>query len=246
MLTVRESDDAGKSLAADVSTIRRFLAGLTPGVYEWRVIDGRRPMFYGRTQAMYGLLPDDLDRVATVLAGINGHNAPAVYIVGNPLDPALLGRGRGAFHPAKATAADADVARRRLFYVDVDAERPSGINATHEQVAAAMARTAEAVAWLGDAGFGRPWFHGTSGSGGMLLYRIDLPNDAESAALLAGCLAALAERFPADGIKIDTGVFNAARLFRVPGTVNAKSTTPQPDRPWTLVAGAWNDEGGVQ
>jgi hypothetical protein len=124
--------------------------------------------------------------------------------------------------------------------------RPSGINATHEEVAAAMARTAEAVAWLGEAGFGRPWFHGTSGSGGMLLYRIDLPNDAESAALLAGCLAALAERFPADGVRIDTGVFNAARLFRVPGTVNAKSNTPQPDRPWALVAGAWNDEGGVQ
>jgi len=42
-------------------------------------------------------------------------------------------------------------------------------------------------------------------------------------------------------VKIDTTVFNAARLFRLPGTVNAKSVTPQPDRPWTLVRGEWTE-----
>ena len=36
-------------------------------------------------------------------------------------------------------------------------------------------------------------------------------------------------------------IFIAARLFRVPGTINAKSNSPQADRPWTLVTGSWTD-----
>jgi hypothetical protein len=130
------------------------------------------------------------------------------------------------------------VIRRHLLYVDIDAERPARINATATESAKAMSRTAEAAGWLADElGFGLPLFHGTSGSGGMLLYRLDLPNDAETTAQVADCLTALACRFPADGVKIDTGVGNAARIFRIPGTVNAKSNTPQPDRPWSLVTG---------
>lgn len=231
--------EAGLSLEPDPATMRAFFAGVVPGVYELRIpnLGARRPLFFG-TQAMYVLQPDDLEHTVQYLSRITGHNAGAIYICGNPVNPALLGRGRGSFYRAKATATDVDVARRHLFFVDVDAERPTGINASADEIEAAMARTAEAARWLDiEAGFGRPWFDGTSGSGGMLLYRIDLPNDDTSTAILNGCLTALAEAFPTDGVKIDTGVFNAARLFRVPGTVNAKSNTPQPDRPWSLVTG---------
>ncbi len=234
--------NTGQEPKPDVAQLSAFLTGITAGTYEFRIPrnDARRP-FYG-TQAMYALLPDDLDHITQYLARSGGPQAGAVYIVGNPVSPDLLGRGRGAFYPAKATVADADVLHRRLFFVDVDAERPSAINANREEIDAAMARTEDVAAWLdAEAGFGRPWFHGTSGSGGMLLYRIDLPNDDASTELLKGCLEALAAAFPADGVKIDTTVFNAARLFRVPGTVNAKSNTPQPDRPWTLVTGTFRD-----
>lgn len=236
--------DAGQTLMPDAAPLSAFLDGIAAGTYEFRIprIDARRP-FYG-TQAMYARLPEDRDHIAQYLARIGGRQAGAIYIGGNPVSEDLLGRGRGAFYPAKATVADADVLHRRLFFVDVDAERPSAINANQLEIDAAMARTADVVAWLDtEAGFGHPWFHGTSGSGGMLLYRIDLPNDDASAELLAGCLKALAAIFPADGVKIDTGVFNAARLFRVPGTVNAKSSTPQPDRPWTLVTGTFREGG---
>lgn len=230
----------GHDLTPDTEQIRTFLAGLVPGIYELRLTDARGG-FFGSTQAMYLRLPDDLDHAVQYLARVTGHNAAAVYIVGNPLPEALLGRGRGAFYRAKATARDVDVLHRHLFYVDVDSERPTGINANAEEIAAAMVRTRDVVAWLEGEGFGLPWFHGTSGSGGMLLYRVDLPNDDLSTDLLRGCLEALDARFPADGSSIDTGVFNAARLFRVPGTVNAKSNTPQPDRPWTLVTGTYRD-----
>lgn len=235
------------TMATDPLQIRRMLTALVPGVYEVRIpsIDARKPRFF-TTQHMYLRLPDDLDTGVKQIASVSGRDAAAVYMVGNPLNPALLGRGRGAFYRAKSTASDADVIRRRLFYIDVDSVRPSAINASASEIDAAMERTAAAVEWLcTELDFTTPLFHGTSGSGGMVLYRIDVPNDDNATAQLQGCLEALSATLSDATVKIDTGVYNAARIFRVPGTINAKSNTPQPDRPWTRVTGTWAD-GEVQ
>lgn len=231
------------TMATDPLQIRRMLTALMPGVYEVRIpsIDARKPRFFS-TQHMYLRLPDDLDTGVKQIASVSGDDAAAVYMVGNPLNPALLGRGRGAFYRAKSTASDADVTRRRLFYIDVDSVRPSAINASASEIDAAMERTAAAVEWLcTELDFTAPLFHGTSGSGGMVLYRIDVPNDDNATAQLQGCLEALSATLSDATVKIDTSVYNAARIFRVPGTINAKSNTPQPDRPWTRVTGTWAD-----
>lgn len=228
-------------LTTDPGQIRAMLTALMPGVYEIRIpkTEARKPRFW-TTQHMYLQLPDDLETGVSEIAAIRGEDAGAVYMVGNPVNPALLGRGRASFYAAKSTASDADVTRRRLLYVDIDPLRPSAVNATAGETAAAMERTGQAVAWLSsELGFPDPLFHGTSGSGGMLLYRIDLPNDPDTTEQIAGCLQALSDVLSDDVVKIDTGVYNAARIFRVPGTINAKSNTPQPDRPWTLVTGTW-------
>lgn len=229
------------SIETDPDQIRAMLTALVPGVYEIRIPkpEARKPRFWS-TQHMYLSLPDDLEAGVSEIASVRGEDAGAVYIVGNPVNPALLGRGRGSFHNAKSTASDADVTGRRLLYVDIDPVRPSAVNANAEETAAAMERTAQAVEWLsGELGFPDPLFHGTSGSGGMLLYRIDLPNDPDATEQVAGCLQALSDALSDAAVNVDTGVFNAARIFRVPGTINAKSNTPQPDRPWTLVTGTW-------
>lgn len=227
------------AIETDPTQIRRMLTALVPGVYEIRIPEARRPRFYG-TQHMHLQLPGDLEAGVTQIASVTGCNAAAVYMVGNPVNPALLGRGRADFHKAKSTAADADVTRRRLLFVDIDPVRPSAINATTAETEAAIERTAAAVAWLRDElDFPDPLFHGTSGSGGMLLYRVDMPNDDASEEQVRGCLHALSDELSDAMVHVDTGVYNAARIFRVPGTVNAKSNTPQPDRPWTLVTGTW-------
>lgn len=231
------------TMATDPFQIRRMLTALMPGVYEVRIpsIDARKPRFFS-TQHMYLRLPDDLDTGVKQIASVSGDDAAAVYMVGNPLNPALLGRGRGAFYRAKSTASDADVTRRRLFYIDVDSVRPSAINASASEIDAAMERTAATVEWLcTELDFTTPLFHGTSGSGGMVLYRIDVPNDDNATAQLQGCLEALSATLSDATVKVDTSVYNAARIFRVPGTINAKSNTPQPDRPWTRVTGTWAD-----
>lgn len=230
-----------RTIETDPAQIRRMLTALEPGVYEIRIPkpEARKPRFW-TTQHMYLSLPDDLEAGVSEIASVRGDHAGAVYMVGNPVNSALLGRGRGSFHDAKSTASDRDVTCRRLLYVDIDSVRPSAVNATDDETAAAMTRTAQAVEWLsGELGFPAPLFHGTSGSGGMLLYRIDLPNDHATTEQIAGCLLTLSDALSDEGVKIDTGVYNAARIFRVPGTVNAKSNTPQPDRPWTIVTGTW-------
>jgi hypothetical protein len=77
-----------------------------------------------------------------------------------------------------------------------------------------------------------------SGTGAYLLYAVDLPNDDTSRDLIKGLLDRLARRFDDAATTIDTGVFNAARIMRTPGTLNAKgdNKTDRPHRRARLVS----------
>ena len=61
-----------------------------------------------------------------------------------------------------------------------------------------------------------------SGNGGHGLYRIDLPNDDASRTLLKTCLEVLAFYFTDSVVSLDVGVFNAARIWKVYGTLACK------------------------
>jgi hypothetical protein len=69
----------------------------------------------------------------------------------------------------------------------------------------------------------------------LALWRVDLP--VERTSLIERVLAALSARFSDDSVKIDTTVHNPSRIVRVAGTINAKSPTPQLDRPWRTATG---------
>ncbi|MGB9610537.1 MAG: hypothetical protein ACPL7M_06145, partial [Bryobacteraceae bacterium] len=71
-----------------------------------------------------------------------------------------------------------------------------------------------------------------SGNGAHLLYRIDLPNDAEAAELIKRCLRALAARFNTAVVAVDEATFNASRIFKVYGTTARKgdNTADRPHR----------------
>src|SRR5690606_17115462 len=76
---------------------------------------------------------------------------------------------------------------------------------------------------------------GESGNGWHLLYPLDLPNDADSAALVKGALAGLAARLDDAAVKVDQSVFNAARITKLYGTVATKGDHT-PGAPWRLSA----------
>jgi P4 family phage/plasmid primase-like protien len=80
---------------------------------------------------------------------------------------------------------------------------------------------------------GRGWpepIAADSGSGYHLLYKIDLSNDQESRELISNCLKALSLQFDDQVVSVDISVFNASRIVRLYGTINAKGEN-LPERP---------------
>ncbi len=72
-----------------------------------------------------------------------------------------------------------------------------------------------------------------SGNGAHVLYRIKLANDDHNKILLQRCLEALALHFSDDVVVLDLAVFNAARIWKVYGTLACKGDN-LPDRPHRL------------
>ena len=109
--------------------------------------------------------------------------------------------------------------------------RPAGISSTDAEHASALAKAQECKAWLTSQGWPLP-LAGDSGNGANLLYRIELPNDEPSRVLVERVLAALAQKFTDAQTEIDTAVGNAARIWKVYGTVAGKGDdTPDLGRP---------------
>ena len=62
-----------------------------------------------------------------------------------------------------------------------------------------------------------------SGNGGHLLYRLpDMPVNEENRAFIKNTLEGLAQQFNTDKVKIDTTVFNPARIWKLYGTTAHK------------------------
>jgi hypothetical protein len=148
-----------------------------------------------------------------------------IYVTLNPVNPALLARRanrvKRRLGARDATTADGDILRRRWLPIDVDPVRPSGVSATGEEHRAACATVQAIRDALAEEGWPAPVV-ADSGNGGHLLYRVDLPNDDESTALVRDVLVALDARFSNDAAKVDTANFNAARIWKCYGTVSRK------------------------
>lgn len=214
--------------AHDLPEIRRALAVLCqPGdVVELRALD-----VGGKTVAGYF---DDHIKLAEVAAKYSGQ-AAGVYVVLNTITLALLARSanRVTIGPKNLTQ-DKDIVRRRYLPIDVDAKRPSGISSTDAEHDAAIQVAGKIKEYLTGLGFPtNSIIVGDSGNGAHLLARVDLPNDEDSTNLIKTCLGALATRLDDDAVSIDPGVFNAARIWKLPGTLARKGDST-PDRPHRL------------
>ncbi len=153
-----------------------------------------------------------------------------VYITLNPVKPALLARAANRIAPVmKTTTSDLDITRRAELLIDIDPVRPAGISSTKAEANAARVSALAVRGYLNELGWPQPMI-GMSGNGYALLYAIDLPNDPNSTALVAGILAHLAVKFDSDTVKIDTSVSNAARIACLFGTMKVKGDNT-PDRP---------------
>lgn len=189
----------------------------------------RVPESKQRTMSGYFDDPGKLVDAAMRLSG----QGPAVYFVPNPIKPDLQARANNRVVPyAKHTTSDDGILRRRMLLFDFDAPRPAGISATAREHEAGIARARDCRDFLRKMGFPEPALC-DSGNGGHLQYRINLPADDNSLALVNACLQAADFQFTDDSVKVDTTVGNAARICKVYGTLVGKGDD-MPERPHRL------------
>ena len=162
----------------------------------------------------FGHIPQAADAIAKI------RSFAGAYVTLNPVDPDLLARAFNRLGPAEqnATTADDDVVRRRWLPIDCDAVRKSNISSTDEEHAAALELAEQIRNGLASVGWPLPIVL-DSGNGAQLLYRIDLP--AKDDGLVQNVIASIAAA-STDQVHVDLSVFNPARIWRIPGTMNCK------------------------
>ena len=177
--------------------------------------------------------PEQLAERVDTLDGLSGMQG--IYVTLNEVNPALLSRRanriKTRLSKKDATTADTDILRRHWFPIDVDPVRPSGVSSTDGEHQAALDCAARIADYLGGMGWPEPVF-ADSGNGAHLLYRIDLPNDDQSRDLVKRGLEVLSALFDDDRTTVDTANHNAARIWKLYGTMSRKgdNTTDRPHR----------------
>ena len=209
----------------DLAEIKRTISLLyQPGdVVELRALD-----FNGKPHAGYF---NDFDKLAAAATKLSG-TMMGVYLVLNPIKKELLARAvnRIVDSPKNLTA-DIDIISRRWFPIDVDANRAPGISSTDEEHNNAITTARDIKAYLITMGFlADSIIIADSGNGAHLLVRINIPNDADSKALIQSCIETIKAKFESDKVIIDKTVFNAARIWKCYGTVCKKGDFTE-DRP---------------
>jgi hypothetical protein len=140
------------------------------------------------------------------------------------------------WHRADAgRASDHEIELVRALYVDCDSVRPKGISSTDAEKAAAYELLQRVERFFAqELGDDRALGRGDSGNGYSLFVATEpfVPTE-EAASRIERLLKGLARQFQIDGAKIDTSVFNPARLVPAFGSVKSKGydTPERPHRP---------------
>ena len=194
----------------------------------------------GRFKNTYSGYFDDMGKLA-IDAQIKSGRALGVYITLNPVNPDLLARAYNRIEQAKKgdSTGDSQIVWLRWFPVDTDPDRVSGISATDQELENGLKRRNQIREFLANL-WGKDGVVAISGNGGHLLYRIDLENTTDNVELIQKCLLALDYLFGdkreekntplPGGVKVDTSVFNPARIWKLYGTLACKGDNT-PSRP---------------
>jgi hypothetical protein len=130
------------------------------------------------------------------------------------------------------SAGDKDIEYRDLLLIDIDKVGHKGESSTDAELEAARLLSEKIADFLKSEGWDEP-IRMMSGNGYHLYYVLnELPNDEAHKKLVEGALRELAEKFNTGIVAVDTVVFNASRITKVPGTIARKgeNTTERPHR----------------
>lgn len=205
----------------DVVQAVRLLHGYPDAVVELRVLSDK---------GVYSGYFTDFEMLATAAECWNGRGN--IYIILNKVHPDCAARrlNRLAWTKSGETTKDVEIIHRINIYIDCDPKRISGIASTDEEHAASFEVAFAIRQLLREYGLPETVFI-TSGNGHGLFLGIDVP--ADDGGLVKRFLEALAKKFNNTKVTIDTSVCNAARIARLPGTMNCKGED-LPNRPHRL------------
>lgn len=145
-----------------------------------------------------------------------------IYYVMNPINDGFT----------SGSAKDKDIAYRDLLLIDIDKVGHKGKSSTDAELEAAKLLSEQIADYLESEGWDQP-IRMMSGNGYHLYYILgELPNDDKTKRLVEGALRELAEKFDNSVVAIDTVVYNASRITKVPGTIARKgeNTSERPHR----------------
>lgn len=173
---------------------------------------------------------DDLAQAATALVSSEGFYK-GIYFTPNPVTRDALARSYNRIAPwSQITTHDTEINKRKWLLVDIDPIRPAGISSTDAEHLKAIEKGRTIAGMLT---FSYGWcapMISSSGNGCHLMYPIDEENTTEVRDEIQTFLQSLKHQFKDDRIDIDTSVFNAARIWRLPGTW-ARKGDHIPERP---------------
>jgi len=201
--------------------VQTVITFFNPGdTFEVRALDVQGYMNSTKTWSGY-FLYDGSNAEFIVSEVLKLPRAKGIYFTINPIDPSLLARSNNHMSISKtgSTTGDKDILRRRHILIDIDTVKKSDTSATDDQVLLAYATAERIFDYLIAQGWPRP-IACFSGNGCHLLCPIDLPCDDNG--LIKKCLEALSLMFDTPEVKVDTSVFNPARIVRFYGTVACK------------------------
>lgn len=179
-------------------------------------VDGKRGM------VLSGCF-DDHEAFCKAVKQLDKKNHGGIYFTLQVIDPRLIARAYNRLKPGELTTSDKDVLFYRWLPIDLDPVRPAGISSSDSELHAAMDLRNPVTAWItNELGFADP-IKAMSGNGGHLLFRLpDWPANPENKDIIKGILEDVSKRFSTDKVKIDTSVFNPARIWKLYGTTARK------------------------
>jgi hypothetical protein len=146
-----------------------------------------------------------------------------VYTVMNPIKPGFAG----------GAVKDDDILCRRLLLVDIDRAGQKKVPASQSELDAALEVAKLIRSYATSLDFPEPTMV-MSGNGYHLYYPLpDLENDAETTEVVQQALLDLAHSFNTGSISVDTTVYNASRITKVPGTLMRKGVDSD-ERPYRI------------
>ncbi len=167
----------------------------------------------------------DLCKIAFEVAALDlneqGYN---IYTVMNPIQKDFTGVGG---------AKDADILYRDLLLIDIDRSGNTSCPANQVELDAAKTLADHIRSFLSDRDWPEPIIV-MSGNGYHLYYVVsEIPNDEKSDVLFCSTLKNLASKFNNNIVSVDTSVYNASRITKVPGTIMRKGDESF-DRPYRM------------